>query len=98
MLQDTKISPELLAAFAEPGFEPVTFTIADLVTIRMDAQYEVIEVKLQGKHSAQAPDQLEIALKEAFNHALRRVSERNADRLSELMARARENEPAASES
>jgi DNA-binding protein YbaB len=71
--------------FAEPGFEPVTVTIADLVTVRMDARFEVVEVSLPGRDVE--PRQVEAALREAFNVALRQVTQRNAARLSELTAR-----------
>ena len=88
-------SPELLAAFREPGFEPVSVTIADLVSVTMDARYQVVEVSLHrhdiereteaGRDDAVGP--LQAALREAFNEALRQVMERNAAHLSSLLAR-----------
>jgi hypothetical protein len=59
------ISPELLAAFREPGFEPLTVTIAGLVTVRMDARYQVVEMLLHHRNAESA--QVQVALKEAFN-------------------------------
>jgi DNA-binding protein YbaB len=98
-----KVSPELLATFAEPGFEPVTVTVADLVTVRMDARYQVVEVSLHGSAESgeggdptEAGSQVEAALKEAFNQAVRQVMERNAARLSALMAQGSSEEPPAS--
>ena len=79
------MTPELLALFAEPGFEPVTVTIAGLVTVRMDARFQVLEVSLQGRDVE--PRRVEAALREAFNEALRQVTQRNATRLTELTAR-----------
>jgi DNA-binding protein YbaB len=98
------VSPELLAAFSEPGFEPVTVTIADLVTVRMDARYQVVEVALHRRNdksgqsggSAERNGQIEAALREAFNEAVRQVMERNAARLSALMAQGSSGNPPAS--
>ena len=98
------VTPELLAAFRETGFEPVTVTIADLVTVRMDAQYQVVEVALhrpndesgQCGDKAKSSGQVEVALREAFNEAVRQVMERNAARLSELMAQGSSEKPPAS--
>ena len=41
------LSPELLAAFAEPAFDPVAVEVGDLVTLRMDGNYRVLEVALR---------------------------------------------------
>jgi DNA-binding protein YbaB len=87
-------SPELLAAFREPGFEPVSVTIADLVSLTMDARYQVVEVSLHRRDieggteagRGDAAGLLEVALREAFNEALRQVMERNAAHLSSLLA------------
>ena len=95
------ISPELLGIFAEPGFQPVTVTIADLATVSMDARYQVLEVTLhqrnteiaQGGGGAEEISQVEAALKEAFNEAMRQVMERNAARLSELLAQGSSDKP-----
>jgi hypothetical protein len=88
------VSPEqLLAVFREPRFEPVTVTIADLVTVRMDARYQVVEVALHGPSDESG--QVEAALREAFNEAVRQVMERNAARLSTLMAKGLSGEEAA---
>lgn len=99
------VSPELLAAFSEPGFEPVSVTIADLVTVRMDARYQVVEVALHRRNdesgqsgSAERNGQLEAALREAFNEAVRQVMERNAAHLSALMAQGSSAKPPASAS
>lgn len=100
-----KVSPELLATFAEPGFEPVTVTVADLVTVRMDARYQVVEVALHGNVESgegggptEAGSQVEAALRDAFNQALRQVMEHNAARLSTLLAQDSSEEPPASAS
>jgi hypothetical protein len=85
MTRDPQLSPELLTTFAEPGFDPVSVTIADLVTVRMDAHFHVVEVSVKNRGAENA--QIEAALREAFNEALRQVTQRNAERLSELMAR-----------
>lgn len=108
MTNDTiaRVSPELLAAFREPGFEPVTVTIADLVTLRMDARYQVVEVALHRRNDesdqsggcAERDGQVETALREAFNEALRQVMKRNAVRLSALMAQDSLGNPPASAS
>ena len=98
------VSPELLATFGEPGFEPVAVTIADLVTVRMDARYQVVEVSLhhynvgsdQGGGKAEGGGQVEAALREAFNEAVRQVMERNAARLSALLAQGSSERPSAS--
>jgi DNA-binding protein YbaB len=95
------ISPELLAQFGESDFEPVSVTIADLVTVRMDARYQVVEVTLHrsgdgGGGGAERDSQLETALREAFNEALRQVMGRNAARLSALMAQGSSEKPPAS--
>jgi hypothetical protein len=95
------ITPELLAMFSEPGFDPVAVTIGGLATVRMDARYQVVEVLLHrpnaGEDQAEA-GQLELALKEAFNEASRRVMELNAARLSALMAQSSSEKPPASAS
>ena len=93
------ITPELLAMFSEPGFDPVVVTIGGLATVRMDARYQVVEVLL---HRPNEEDQaeggsLELALKEAFNEASRRVMELNAARLSALMAQSSSEKPPASD-
>jgi DNA-binding protein YbaB len=86
------LSPELLAAFAEPAFDPVAVEVGELVTLRMDGNYRVLEVALRRDHPADGPStqRLEIALVEAFNEAVRQVMERNAERLAALMAADRE--------
>jgi hypothetical protein len=81
-----------LASFGEATFEPVTVSIADLVTVRMDAQYQVVDVVLHDREGGDPAHvggddrpQLAIALREAFNEASRLVMERNAACLSDLL-------------
>ena len=95
-------SPELLAAFQESGFEPVTVTIADLVTVHMDARYQVLEVALRRLDKASSEggglvdeSQVEAALREAFNEALRQVMEHNAAHLTALLQGPKMRPPAA---
>jgi DNA-binding protein YbaB len=66
--------------------------VGDLVTVRMDGNYRVLEVALRRGHPADGPStqQLATALVEAFNEAVRQVMERNAERLAALMAADRE--------
>jgi len=81
------VSPALIAVFAEPGFDPVEVDMADLVTVRMDGNYQVLKVSLR-RATDQKPDtnrQLELALAEAFNEAVRQVMHRNAERLTSLL-------------
>ena len=93
MTDESHVSPEVLAMFAETGFEPVSVTIAGLVTIRMDARFQVVEVSVQDRGAERK--QVEVALREAFNEALRQVAQRNSDRLSELMRTEGKDAPAA---
>ncbi len=86
------ISPELLAAFGEPGFESVSVTQDELVTVRMDTRYQVVEVTLHGGKDAgdggraEQSGRLETAIKDAVNAALRQVMERNAAHLAGVLA------------
>lgn len=97
------IAPELLAAFGEPDFEPVTVTIADMVTVCMDARYQVVDVSLHhrgtGSHQrgggSDDEGQVERALREAFNEALRQVMQRNAVRLAALIGQDAPRKPPA---
>jgi hypothetical protein len=90
MTPESHVPPEVLANFAEAGFEPISVTIAGLATVRMDAGFQVVEVLLEDRGAERK--QVEVALREAFNEALGQVIQRNTARLSELMMRAEKDD------
>jgi DNA-binding protein YbaB len=93
MTDESHVSPEVLAMFAESGFDPISVAVAGLATVRMDARFQVVEVSLEDR--AAERKQVEVALREAFNEALRQVARRNSARLSELMTTEGKDDPAA---
>lgn len=83
------IRDEMLRFFAEDDCTPIEVSEAGLVSVTMDARFQVRAVSLYGAWTADAPV-LEGAIVDAINKAIAEVTRRSAERLSLAVAQAKE--------
>lgn len=83
------VRDEMLRFFAEDDRPPIEVSEAGLVSVTMDARFQVRAVSLYGAWTADAPV-LEGAIVVAINKAIAEVTRRNAERLSLAVAQAKE--------
>jgi hypothetical protein len=83
------VREEMLRFFADDGYPPVEVSQADLVSVVMDARFQVRAISLYGvKLGPDETVRLEQALVTAINQAIGEVTTRNAERLTRALGQA----------
>jgi DNA-binding protein YbaB len=84
------VRDEMLRSFAEDGYPPIEVSEADLVSVVMDARFQVRTITLTGVPiGTEEVARLERALVTAMNRANHEVIRHSADRLSRALDQAR---------
>lgn len=82
-----RVQKEMLEYFTRDGFEPVEVSVNNLVTLKMDARFQVRSVTIQGiKLPVEEITLLQEAILKAFNDATGEVTRLNADRLKKAIS------------
>jgi DNA-binding protein YbaB len=82
-----RVQKEMLEYFARDGFELVEVTAGNLVTLEMDARFQVRSVTIQDiKLPVEEINRLQEAVLKAFNDATGEVTRLNADRLRQAIS------------
>lgn len=84
------VRDEMLRFFAEDDRPPIEVSESGLVTVTMDARFQVRAVSLYGAWAGAEARVLEGAIVVAINKAIAEVTRRNAERLSLAVAQAKE--------
>lgn len=80
------IRDEMLRYFAEDGYLPVEASADELVSVVMDARFQLQSVSIQGvRIEPEERQALEQAIVKAVNELLQEISRRNAERLTQAM-------------
>jgi hypothetical protein len=82
------VREEMLRFFAEDSYPPIEVSEADVVSVTMDARFQVRTVSLYGMQSSEDVARLEQAIVVAMNKAIGEVTRRNAERLALALAQA----------